>query len=454
MKWYQTLMNISPYKKSFFTLLFSLFLTLLSFTWMVYVSADETAKKQTILVSVDRLVVTDKDLEEALRSSPFYTQFNTMNEQEQGSLRGNTLKRLVAARLLSLEANATQLGESPAFKKELNHFRNGLLYRYYMDKLRSRIKIPEEKLVEMRQQYKGNRDAFSAEKASYRSSQYRSMYQLTIKTLRDKFHVVLHDKKVKVGAPLETVVLEGDNGIKLTMADVLDSDNKTTYETKDQLLEQIYKLAELQVVAKAADDENIDVSKQIADYIQERLPALFIEQKHKKWAGNDEVLKAYFKSHPEAAFIPQRWHLGMIVLKTKEEADMVLSRINQGESLFKLAGELSIDPYGKKKFGDMGWVRERSGNPVIENAIKDLPEGKMSKVIKTKKGFIIATIFDRRPGGIRRFESMKDKIKQLVINENMRPFLQGLQQKYKVDWKLLNDNSKKIAPIKEAKVNG
>lgn len=406
-----------------------------------------------ILVSINKLTVTDKDLEEALRSSPFYTQFNAMSKQEQGTLRGNLLKRLVTSRLLSLEAKENHLESDSGFQKELNNFRTGLLYKFYMDKLRNRIKVPDDKMAQFRQEFKGNRDALTAAIAGYRKDQYRGLYELTIKSLRDKYHVVLHENKVAVGAPPETVVLEGDKGIKLTMAEVLDSDNKMTYTTKDQLLEKIYKLAELKVVAQAANDESVDVSKQINDYKAERLPALMIEKIQKQWTQNEADLKAYYDSHPEASVIPQRWHVGMIVLRTKEEAEKVLARINKGESLFELAGELSIDPYGKQHNGDIGWVRENSGNPVIEKAIKNLPDGKPSQVIETQKGFIIATIIDRRPGGIRRFAGIKDKIRQLIINEKMHNYLAGLQKKYKIDWKLLNKPTGKQAKplLKEAK---
>jgi len=427
--------------------------TLLSLFPFVNALGNTSKDSSQVLVSINDLKVTDKDLEEALRSSPFYAQFNAMSEQEQGTLRGNILKRLVTARLLSLEAKGADLENDPAFKKEFDNFRTGLLYKFYMDKLRERIKVPAAKMSELRQQFKGNRDALSAAISSYRKDQYRGLYKLTIQSLRDKYHVVLHENKVALDAAPDTVVLEGDKGIKLTMAQVLDSDNQTTYTTKDQLLDKIYKLAELKVVAQAANDEGVDVSKQINDYKDERLPALFIENKQKEWTKNEADIKAYYDSHPEAAIIPQRWHLGMIVLGTKEQAEKALARINKGESLFKLAGELSIDPYGKKHNGDIGWVREHSGNPVIENAIKDLPDGKPSQVIETKKGFMIATILDRRPGGIRRFAGIKDKIKQLMINEKMHNYLAELQEKYKIDWKLLIPATKqKVKPVlKEAK---
>ena len=140
-----------------------------------------------ILVSINKLTVTDKDLEEALRSSPFYTQFNAMSKQEQGTLRGNILKRLVTSRLLSLEAKKNNLENDPIFHKELNNFRTGLLYKFYMDKLRNRIKVPDDKMAQFRQEFKGNRDALTAAIASYRKDQYRGLYEPSCKCYGIKF---------------------------------------------------------------------------------------------------------------------------------------------------------------------------------------------------------------------------------------------------------------------------
>ena len=399
----------------------------------------KTAAADDVLVSIEDLTVTGKDLEEALRSTPFYTQFNAMDEDQQADLRGNVLKRLVTSRLLSLEAKEQKIEDSDEFKQELENFKKGLLYRYYMDKLRAKIKIPDDKLTAFEKEFKDEPDALTAAKSSYITEQYKGLYKLTIKSLRDKYHVTLFEDKVSAEAKPETVVLEGDDGIKITMADVYkqSSLSKDEKPKKAQLLEKIYQLAELLVVSKAAEDEGVDVSERIEGFKKERLPAMVIEKQQDNWASDEATLKAYFDAHPNASFIPQRWHLGMIVLKTEDEANKVLERIKKGESLFTLAGELSIDPYGKEHNGDIGWVRERSGNPVIENAIKDLEDGKPSEVIKTQKGYIIATIIDRRPGGKRRFESMKDKIRQLVINDHMHNYLEELQKKHKVTWKML-----------------
>ncbi len=432
------IMNKSIVKNTVYKLTCSIFIFCL-----LSVQANAMAQQQ-VLVTVEDLQVTETDLEMALRSSPFYTQFNTMNEKQQASLRGDILKRLVISRLFSIEAKNSGLENDLEFKKEVNDFHNGMLYREYMNRLRSQIKVADEIRKQWKTEYKDNHDAYDAAKSTYISTQYRTLYEKKLKLFRDKYHVIVFDDRVSNKADKDTIVLEADGGIKISMGDIIDPSKNNDDLTKDQILEKIYQKGELLVVAKAAQDDGIDVSDRVEMYKKERLPGLFIEKKQQQWTKDEEVLKKYYREHPEISFIPQRWHLGMIVLKNKAEAKYILERIKKGESLFKLAGEYSIDPYGREHNGDMGWVREKSGNPEIENAIKDLENGKPGRIVKTNKGYVIATIIDRRPGGKRRYVSMKDKVRQFVINEKMHAYLQKLEKKYNITWNLINtlDNNK------------
>ena len=78
-----------------------------------------------------------------------------MSEDEQASMRGDMLRRLVSARLLALEAKRLGLDKTTAFKRDMQDFRLGLLYRDYMEKLRSRIAIPPNTLADMKAAFQG-----------------------------------------------------------------------------------------------------------------------------------------------------------------------------------------------------------------------------------------------------------------------------------------------------------
>jgi peptidyl-prolyl cis-trans isomerase C len=431
--------------KKRFTLKTSLLISLL--TLPVANHANSTSE---VLVTVDDEAITASDLNQALSSSPFYTQFNTMSRDDQASLRGDVLRRLVASQLLRLEAQAQKLDSTAEFQHELEAFRTGILYRRYMDHLRQNIKIPPEKLRQMKQDFQSQPDALAAAKSSFVSSQYRGLHDLTIRKLRDQFNVKIHDDRISNTTSPDTVLLEGDQGIRITFGELLRNPREATSLSKDQVLDRLYQKGELLLVAKAAEREKLDISDAMKKYREERLPALLLEKKEKAWIPDEKVLKDYFDGHPELGVVPERWHIGQIVLKTKGEAEKVAARLAKGESLFVLAGQMSIDPYGKSKSGDMGWVKQGTGHPAIEAVLKDLKDSEISQIAETPMGFHILTIIDRRPGSKQRFNGFQDKIRQIVLSEKLSQYIATLQEKHDIKWLVVQnpDNSKQTGEKK------
>ncbi len=397
----------------------------------------KAADSDQSLVTVGTLQVTAHDLEQAVASSPFAVQFATMDEDDQASLRGDLLKRLVLSRLLRIEAEAEGLDRSPAFQREVENFRLGMLYRHYMDKLRERLEVPDEVLERLRKESEGNSDVFSAAKSAWISGRYRKVRLLTLQKLRDQRHVVLHEDRIEPGITPDTVLMEGD-GLRITYGDVIDTKKYgDKLPNPEYVKEQLYKRGELLLIADAAAKEGVDVSAQVEAYRNERLPALLLERKEKEWVPSEEAMRAYFEKHPELGRVLGRLHVGQLVTSSYAQARALRKRVEQGESLFKLAGEYSIDPYGRSHNGDMGWVLEGSGMPQIEAALRKLKDGEISPIIRTPKGFHIVTVIERRLGRMRPFEGVKDKVRQAMIAEKMKAFIHSLEQKHRIVWHVL-----------------
>ncbi|MGV6858064.1 MAG: peptidylprolyl isomerase [bacterium] len=398
-----------------------------------------------VLASIDDQVVTAAQLQAAINSSPFFTQFNAMSAEDQASLRGELLKRLVSARLLFQEAKRQGLDKTEAFKKDLETFRQGLLYRYYTAKLRQQVTVPEEKIAELKEKFKGNHDAYTAARSSMMTERFKGLQELTILSLREKYHVAVHTDRINKEMSEDTVLLDGDDGLAIRYGDIVDELDPEVAREKEAVEEKLYQRAELELVARAASEEGIDVSRQLEAYTEERLPAMLLGQKRKEWVPDEKALKDYLAKNPSLAQIPAQWHVGQVVLKTREEAEKVKQRIDAGESLFTLAGELSIDPFGRQNNGDMGWLPQGAGMPQIEKALAGLKDEEVSDVIESPKGFHIVTVLDRKPGSVRNFASMKDKVYQIYVTEKLAGYLQKLQKTHKVVWSVLESDSAKPA---------
>jgi peptidyl-prolyl cis-trans isomerase C len=389
-----------------------------------------------VLVQVAGDAVTAADLEQAVKSSPFATQFNTLDENEQAALRGDLLKRLVAFRLLRMEAHARGLDESAAYRKEEQEYRIARLYRYYTDRLRRQLTLPPETQERLTQEYQGQADALAAARANERVQQYRKLKLLTVRMLRDRLQVVFHEDRIRAGITPDTLLMEGD-GVQIRYGDLLEAGQLEEMPTREWLEERLYQRAELLLFARAAEQEGVDIEAAMAAFRQERLPALLIEQLEGQWAGDEQILRQYYDDHPELSYLSERWHVGQLVLSSYAQAAAMRKRILAGESLFVLAGRYSIDPWGRAHNGDMGWLKEGQGNPAIEGQLKRMADGKVSGIIRSARGYHLVTVLERRPAFRRSFASVKDRVRQALVQERLAAYLQELQQKYPVKWKVL-----------------
>ncbi len=398
-------------------------------------SGGAVAAQNQVLVQIDEQVVTAGDLNMAVASSPFAVQTNTMGRDEQASIRGLLLKKLVGARLLDVEARALKLDQAAEFKRELENFERGLLYNRYLDALREKARLTPDEKKKLFADFKEDADAFKAAKSAMVSQKFRTLRFAQIEELQAKYHVNLHFEHLKPGLTAPTVLISG-NGFKIPYGEIINVGDYEAMPDIEWLKNRVYEHAELVMMARAAKEQKIDVSDAIRRYRKDRLPSLMMSYLQKKWIPNDKVIRDYFKANPAMAVIPTRWHIGQIVVADEGQAKSLRRKIVLGKSLFVLAGEVSIDPYGRSRNGDMGWIMEGKGNPQIEKALAGLGDGQVSPIIKTAKGYHLVTILERKNGSTRGFEDMKDRVRQEYINEKLSAFLTQAQKRHKVVWKI------------------
>jgi parvulin-like peptidyl-prolyl isomerase len=104
-----------------------------------------------------------------------------------------------------------------------------------------------------------------------------------------------------------------------------------------------------------------------------------------KMKATDEEVNAYIASHPDLDTEKQQ----------RAKAEDVLKRARAGEDFAKLAKEFSIDG-SKEKGGDLGWFGHGQMIPEFEQAAAALKPGEISDVVKTKFGFHIIKLEEKR----------------------------------------------------------
>jgi peptidyl-prolyl cis-trans isomerase C len=333
-----------------------------------------------VLAKVGEGVVTSEQLERAISSSPFAQQFPSLDEREQSRLRIDFLNRLVGFELLYQEARRLKLEQSATFQHELKAFERSLLAKAYLERLRDQIKVPQAKLQAWRQQYRQEPDALAAARAQFVAHYYQKRKEQELAKFKTRFG----------------------------------------------------NLDETEVWARAARRAKLDVSRQLAGYRRERLVQLLLERKEKEWIPSEKVLQSYYLHHPEIGLIPERRHIAQIVVASRELAERLRARVIEGESLFRLAGDYSIDPYGRERAGDMGWLPAGSGMAEIEAVLANLADGEISPVIATPRGFHLVMIVERKPAEQKPFESVSDRVRRALLAEKLPKYLESLAKRYPV----------------------
>jgi peptidyl-prolyl cis-trans isomerase C len=409
-------------KKILLILLFSSLLNTTTFAEKVLVTIGKSGQ------------VTEQQLEAAMQAAPFATQFPAMDEKDQAYLRGDMLLRMARAEALYQEAINSGKNQSDVFRKEMGNFKTSLLAQRYLKSLREQIKIPKQTDQQLDKKYKGNSDALAAARSIVIAKQYSISKHEKINQLKKKAHVKTYFDRLDKNPTSDTIVAEG-NDLVIKYGDLHPKKNQQSID-KQRITEKVDEWVSLLLTAKEAELNGENVDLQLQEYAQNLTTRLLLSEKEQQWIPDDKVLLDYFQQHPDIGYIPERRQIGQIVLSTKQEAEYIKNRIQNGESLFNLAGQYSIDPYGKQQSGDMGWLTEGKGSKEIEEGIKHLKDNEVSEVIQTDKGWHLVVIANRKSSERKGYADIKDRVKQKFLAEKMAVFLQEVTEKHPLQWKI------------------
>jgi peptidyl-prolyl cis-trans isomerase SurA len=147
----------------------------------------------------------------------------------------------------------------------------------------------------------------------------------------------------------------------------------------------------------------------------------------------DEDVKSYYQSHPGEFAGEDQVHVRHIFMalskgatsseeaRVQGEAEKVLQRLRAGEDFAKLARDLSQGPSAADG-GDLGWVKRGVVQPELEKAAFALSAGQVSPAIKTRAGFHILRVEERRTGQPRPFDEVKEDIRNRLMSEQIENY--------------------------------
>ena len=114
-----------------------------------------------------------------------------------------------------------------------------------------------------------------------------------------------------------------------------------------------------------------------------------------------------------------------IVVPTFHQALRIYVELVKGANFDSLAKLYSKDPRTAKKGGDLGWLRAGSLDPKLERIIFSLQPGQLSLPVRTKSGYHIVLLEDRRPLTVKPFAEERKSITTILSRRLERKLSQA-----------------------------
>ena len=154
----------------------------------------------------------------------------------------------------------------------------------------------------------------------------------------------------------------------------------------------------------------------------------------------EEDITAYYTSNKDRFVTPEVLRASHILVESENEARDVRNELLKGENFEDLAAKKSIDPTAKLG-GDIGYFTAGQLIPEIENTCLKLEPGEISDVVKTKFGYHVIKLTERREPRTRELAEVHDAIAQSIQRgkkQNMfNEYVGKLKEKSKI---IINDN--------------
>lgn len=213
-------------------------------------------------------------------------------------------------------------------------------------------------------------------------------------------------------------VFDGQNQeIKIPEVDTLPK------EVIEILVKEIYLDKELTKEAKKSKvTQTNEIKGQISEAQNKILRQTYVNSLIKAEVTDKKINDKYVELSNDLAG-KKEYLVSHIVTKTKEEAEKILKDLQakkiSASKFSELAKKHSIDQDSSGNGGDLGYILEDNMIKEISDAIANLKKDEISTPIQTKFGWHLVKIADIRDAKPLPFESVKDNIRDQIVQDKL-----------------------------------
>ncbi|MBN8911231.1 MAG: peptidylprolyl isomerase, partial [Rhizobiales bacterium] len=196
-------------------------------------------------------------------------------------------------------------------------------------------------------------------------------------------------------------------------------------------------LIEMQLFADAADGEKLtsgpDFEKRKAYWTTRAKRDAYYESSI-KGSISDALVRGIYDD--KVKMIPREEEVDArhILVETEVTANEVYDKIGKGEDFTKLAVEFSQDPGSKADGGKLGYFTKGQMVKEFEDAAFALKKGEVSKLVKSKFGWHVIKVEDRREKPLPTYDEVKDQIVNSMVQQKGQQAATDLRGKAKIEY--------------------
>jgi parvulin-like peptidyl-prolyl isomerase len=139
---------------------------------------------------------------------------------------------------------------------------------------------------------------------------------------------------------------------------------------------------------------------------------------------NSHEIQRYYEAHYEEFRLPQMLRFRQIVTRSKQEAEDLLKRIQNGEEMGVLARRYSIAPEAERG-GEVGWVAREHLDESMERVIFSMSPGEVSQIVETPYGYHIFELLSRRPERVKKLPEVIPEVEARLLHQRRKVFLRN-----------------------------
>lgn len=187
------------------------------------------------------------------------------------------------------------------------------------------------------------------------------------------------------------------------------------------------------ILYEEAKKKKLDRDEEVAEIIEEAKRKIMIarllqDEISDKIEITDEEIEVFYEANKAKFMDPEILRASHILVKTEDEAKRIKQELARSADFAELAKKYSIDPTAKIG-GDVGEFKGGDLVPVFEEACFELDVGQVSDIVKTKFGYHVIKLTERKGPELKSLEEIKDGIRGILRQRKRKEVFNKLVRK-------------------------